>query len=282
MRAVFELRHEHPLEGLLKLADIPRSTYYYILKRFDKQDKYASERQAIHAINSEHKGRYGYRRVTIELRKRGYVINHKVVMRLMKEEGLTCRVRIKKYRSYRGTVGTVAPNIINRDFYATKPHEKLATDITEFALFGRKLYFCPLLDMYNGEVIAYSLNERPVLELVTDMMNKGCTLIPKDVEPIIHSDQGWHFQHRSYQVLLRRRGFIQSMSRKGNCLDNSVVESFFAVLKSELIYLQSFSSFDDFTRQLAEYIEYYNHRRIKTKLKGMSPVEYRTHSSNVA
>ncbi len=248
----------------------------------DKQDKYASERQEIHAINAEHKGRYGYRRVTIELRKRGYEVNHKVVMRLMKEEGLTCRVRMKKYRSYRGTVGKVAPNIINRDFHAEKPYEKLSTDITEFALFGQKLYFCPLLDMYNGEVIAYSLNERPVMDLVMDMMNKGRTVIPKDAEPIVHSDQGWHFQHRYYQELLQESGFIQSMSRKGNCLDNAVSESFFAVLKSELVYLQNFTSIDDFISQLVEYIEYYNHQRIKTKLEGMSPVEYRTHSSNAA
>lgn len=278
MRAVSQLRHEYPLEGLLKLADIPRSTYYYILKRLDKQDKYVRERQEIHVINAENKGRYGYRRITIELRKRGFVINHKVVMRLMKEENLTCRVRKKKYRSYRGTVGTVAPNIIDRNFYAANPYEKLATDITEFSLFGKKLYLCPLLDMYNGEIIAYAVNERPVLQLVTDMLKKGLSVIPHYAKPIVHSDQGWHYQHRVYQNLLQTRGFTQSMSRKGNCLDNSVIESFFGLLKSELLYLQDFESMDDFIKQLVEYIDYYNRQRIKTKLKGMSPVEYRTHS----
>lgn len=248
----------------------------------DKQDKYVGERQEIHTINAEHKGRYGYRRVTIELRKRGFKINHKVVMRLMKEENLTCRVRMKKYRSYRGTVGTIAPNIINRNFCAVKPYEKLATDITEFSLFGEKLYLCPLLDMYSGEIIAYSLNERPVLELVTDMLKQGCSVIPNYAKPIIHSDQGWHYQHRAYQDLLSQMNYTQSMSRKGNCLDNSMVESFFGLLKSELLYLRNFESMEDFRKQLTEYIDYYNHKRIKTKLKGMSPVQYRTHSLNVA
>jgi len=132
--------------------------------------------------------------------------------------------------------------------------------------------------MYNGEIISYSLNERPVLQLVTDMLEKALKVIPHYAKPIVHSDQGWHYQHRVYHNLLQTSGFAQSMSRKGNCLDNSVVESFFGLLKSELLYLQDFESMDDFIKQLTEYIDYYNHHRIKTRLKGMSPVEYRTHS----
>lgn len=220
--------------------------------------------------------------MTIELEKRGYKVNHKVVMRLMKEDGLTCRVRIKKYRSYRGKVGEIAPNVIDRNFYAAKPYEKLATDITEFSLFGTKLYLSPILDMYNGEILAYDISKRPVLKQVTDMLERSFEVIPQGARPILHSDQGWQYQHKAYRQMLEERFWTQSMSRKGNCLDNSVIENFFGLLKSELLYLEEFDSIEDFQFKLEEYIEYYNNRRIKEKLKGMSPVEYRTHSSLVA
>lgn len=277
-----ELRREFPLNGLLKLAGIPRSTFYYILKRLNKPDRYAETRAEIHDICTANKGRYGYRRVTLELRNRGYVVNHKVVMRLMKEEHLTCRVRMKRYHSYRGEVGRIAPNLIQRDFQADKPYQKLATDITQFSLFGTKLYLSPLIDMYNGEIISYVISERPVLSQVTDMLRKAFEIVPEEATPILHSDQGWQYQHKSYQTMLQEHKWIQSMSRKGNCLDNSIMENFFGLLKSELLYLQDFISFEDFRMQLVEYIDYYNHYRIKTKLKGMSPVQYRTHSSIVA
>ena len=227
----------------------------------------------------ENKGRYGYRRVTMELRKRGFIVNHKVVMRLMKEEHLTCRVRMKKYYSYRGEVGRISPNLIQRHFHADRPYQKLATDITEFSLYGTKLYLSPIMDMYNGEILSYVISERPVLEQVTDMLRKGFDVVPEKATPILHSDQGWQYQHKTYRSMLKKRGWIQSMSRKGNCLDNSVMENFFGLPKSELFYLHTFESIEDFRKQLVEYINYYNNKRIKGKLKGMSPVEYRTHSS---
>jgi transposase InsO family protein len=189
---------------------------------------------------------------------------------------------MKKYRSYKGEVGRIAPNVIQRDFQAEKPYEKLTTDITEFALFGSKLYLSPLMDMYNGEILSYVVSERPVLQQVKDMLNQGFKVVPKNAKPILHSDQGWQYQHKAYQCMLKRRKWIQSMSRKGNCLDNSVMENFFGLLKSELLYLHEFESLEDFRTQLDEYIDYYNNRRIKVKLKGMSPVEYRTHSLKVA
>jgi transposase InsO family protein len=218
----------------------------------------------------------------MELSKRGFVVNHKVVMRLMKEEHLTCLVRMKKYRSYRGEVGRIAPNVIQGDFRANAPYEKLTTDITEFALFGTKLYLSPLLDMYNGEILSYVISEKPVLKQVLDMLRQGFTVVPADARPILHSDQGWQYQHKMYQQMLTDEGWTRSMSRKGNCLDNAVMENFFGLLKSELLYLHSFESLEDFRQQLEEYIDYYNHRRIKGKLKGMSPVEYRTHSFKAA
>jgi len=266
------------LDKLLKLAGFPRSTYYYILKRLDRQDCYQEVKEVISQIVHYHKGRYGYRRVTMELRNRGYCVNHKVVMRLMKELHLTCRVRMKKYRSYRGSVGHIAPNLLQRQFKADKPNEKWVTDITEFSLFGQKLYLSPILDLYNGEIVSFSIYDRPVYAQVKEMLDVAFKKIPDDTNLILHSDQGWQYQMKPYVKALEAKGIRQSMSRKGNCLDNSVIENFFGLLKSELLYLQDFDSLEDFKKQLIEYIDYYNNHRIKCKLKGLSPVQYRTQS----
>ena len=187
-------------------------------------------------------------------------------------------VRIKKYRSYKGEIGKVAPNLIQRDFKATAPNQKWTTDITEFSLFGKKLYLSPILDMYNSEIISYNISERPTLHQVMDMLDKAFDKLPDNTHLVFHSDQGWQYQHKTYQYRLKEKGIKQSMSRKGNCLDNSIMENFFGLLKSELLYLKEFKSIEEFKNELERYIYYYNNKRIKGKLKGMSPVQYRTHS----
>jgi putative transposase len=245
-------------------------------------DKYSQTKELIKEIYHSHKRRYGYRRITIELRKRGYKINHKTVLRLMNELSLKSTVRAKKYRSYQGKVGEIAPNILERNFTASKPNEKWVTDITEFQMHGEKLYLSPILDLYNGEIIAYSINKRPVFQLVYKMLNQGLNYLNDGDEPILHSDQGWHYQMRQYREILKQNNITQSMSRKGNCLDNAVIENFFGLLKSELLYNEEFSSMDQFIEKLHEYIHYYNHERIKVKLKGLSPVQYRVQSSLAA
>lgn len=228
-------------------------------------DKYAEVKELITAIYHENQGRYGYRRITMELRNLGYTINHKTVQRLMKVCNIKYMVRIKKYRSYRGQVGKIAPNIIQRDFYASVPNQKWTTDITEFSSFGTKLYLSPILDMYNGEIVSYNINEHPVLNQVMDMLDKAFEKIPDGTGLIFHSDQDWQYQHKQYQKRLRENGIIQSMSRKGNCLDNSVMDNFFGLLKSELLYLREFSSMEEFRIELEKYIDYYNNKRIKVK-----------------
>ncbi len=270
------------MTALLEMAGIPRSVYYYYLKREKRGDKYQYIKSEIESIYHENKGRYGYRRITMELHNRGHKINHKTVQRLMNLMNLKSMVRIKKYRSYRGEVGKIAPNIINRDFHADRPNQKWTTDITEFQLFDRKLYLSPILDMYNGEIISYSISERPVLNQVIDMLNKAFEKHPSVKGLIFHSDQGWQYQHKQYQKKLLDMGIQQSMSRKGNCLDNSIMENFFGLLKSELFYLEKFSSYDEFKEALENYLDYYNNRRIKSKLKGLSPVQYRIQSLLVA
>lgn len=263
---------------LLIIARIPRSTYYYHLKHLCEPPKHLKEREAIRNICSEHKGRYGYRRVTLELRKQGFQTNHKLVMKLMKQEQLTCILREKKYHSYRGGVGKIAPNLLKRDFKAEKPNLKWATDITEFKLFGQKLYLSPIMDLFNGEIISYSLTRSPNFHQVTEMLKDAFQKIPDNSQLILHSDQGWQYQMRPYQKMLKEKGIKQSMSRKGNCYDNSVIENFFGILKSEFYYNQEFSSVEDFSKELSDYMDYYNNRRIKSKLNGLSPVQFRTQS----
>ena len=196
--------------------------------------------------------------------------------------GLACRVRIKKYRSYKGEVGKIAPNLLKRDFHAEKPNQKWVTDVTEFSLFGEKLYLSPILDLCSSDLVSYTISDRPVLSMVISMLDKAFEKIPDGTNLVLHSDQGWQYQHKQYQAMLRKKGIRQSMSRKGNCLDNAVVENFFGLLKSELLYLQDFRSMEHFKNELIEYLDYYNHRRIKAKLKGLPRAIYRQQALSAA
>ncbi|HFJ9248019.1 TPA: IS3-like element ISBce15 family transposase [Bacillus cereus] len=275
---IYELRHEYKIIDLIKAAEMARSTYYYWVKQMSREDKYNEVKESIKQIFQEHQGRYGYRRITLELRNQGYTINHKTVLRLMNQLGLKSLVRITKYRSYRGKVGKVAPNVLKRDFKASKPNEKWVTDVTEVHLFGEKLYLSPILDLFNGEIISYNIEKRPTFLLVERMLDKALKCLDKEDTPILHSDQGWHYQMDRYQYILRENNITQSMSRKGNCLDNAVIENFFGLLKSELLYLKDFESMEHFREELENYIYYYNNKRIKAKLKGLPPVKYRIQS----
>ena len=184
---------------LLEIAQLPRSTYYYHSNRQNKEDKYAQAKAEIRAIYHENKGRYGYRRVTDELHNRGIMLNHKTVQRLMKELGLICRVRMKKYRSYKGDKGTTADNELNREFRAEKPNQKWVADVTEFRLFGEKLYLSPILDLYSGDIVTYTISDSPNLLMVTTMLEQAFQKIPDNTGLLLHSDQGWHYQHNPYK-----------------------------------------------------------------------------------
>ena len=270
------------LDLLLTTAQLARATYYYQLKQLAKEDKDKALKADIQAIFEEHKGNYGYRRVYLELRNRGYVINHKKVQRLMQVLGLSARIRKrKKYKSYKGDVGKKAPNLINRAFEGAKPFEKCYTDVTEFALpnYSEKLYLSPVLDGYNSEIFDFTLSRSPNLMQVKSMLEKA---FPEAAYPntILHSDKGWQYQHEAYHRFLDSKGIRPSMSRKGTSTDNGMMESFFGILKTEMFYgfEKSFKSLDHLEQAITEYIFYYNNNRIKAKLKGLSPVQYRTKS----
>ena len=262
---------EFALEILLKIIRLARSTYYYHLKQLDQTDKNQTIKAEIQAIFTEHKGNYGYRRITLALRNRGFVVNHKKVQRLMKALGLSARIRRKrKYSSYQGEIGKKAENLIRRQFEASKPMEKCYTDVTEFAIpaSSQKLYLSPVLDGFNSEIIAYNLSTSPNLAQVKMMLEQAFT--EKYYEnTILHSDQGWQYQHDFYHHFLEDKGIQQSMSRKGNSPDNGMMESFFGILKSEMFYgyEKTFKSLNQLEQATVDYIDYYNNERIKVKLK---------------
>lgn len=265
---------------LLKVSGLAKSVYYYTLNKTNKDAKNKEIIDKIKEIFILNKERYGYRRITLELRNQGYEVNHKKVYRIMAILGLKPLKRNKrKYSSYKGTVGRIVDNYIKREFYADKPNKKWYTDVTEFNLRGEKVYLSPILDGFNGEVISYNTSKSPNLEQINDMLDKGFE--GKNLEGLIfHTDQGWQYQHQSYQQRLKNRGIIQSMSKKGNSMDNGMMENFFGLLKTEMFYDQEdkYNNIDELILAIDDYIKYYNYDRIKAKLKGLSPVNYRLKS----
>ncbi|WP_432442280.1 IS3 family transposase [Acinetobacter corruptisaponis] len=278
LQDLYQLRQTYSLKHLLHAAKMSRSTYYYHVQIYKHEDQDYDLKKKIRVIYHQHKGRYGYRRITLALRNLGLVINHKCVQRLMQSMQLKSRVRATKYRSYKGQVGKIADNVLQRQFKAEQPNQKWVTDVTEFNVRGEKLYLSPVMDLFNGEIIAFHIQRRPVFGLVKDMLKKAIDKLKPDDKPMIHSDQGWQNQMHYYQEQLKQNGLTQSMSRKGNCLDNASMESFFGILKSECFYGEEFKSIDELEQVVKKYIHYYNHDRIKVKLKGLSPVQYRNQS----
>lgn len=276
---MLELRQQYPVACLLKAADLKRSTFYYQQKALQADDKYAELKKQVRAIYELHKGRYGYRRIASTVRKMGSLVSQNTVQRLMGELGLKSLVRIKKYKSFKGELGTAAPNKLDRDFEAESTNEKWVTDVTEFKVAGRKLFLSTVMDLCTGEIVAFETDTRPSLNMVIEMAKKAFSTLGCEEKPILHSDQGWQYRMRRYKEMLEEKCVDQSMSRKGNCHDNAAMESFFGTLKSEFFHLNKFTSIEQLQAGLADYIHYYNHDRIKMKLGGLSPVQYRTQLS---
>lgn len=237
-------------------------------------DRHVKDR--IRELFYEHKARYGYRRVTLALRLQGLLINHKKVQRLMQDIGLRAKVRQRRYVSYRGEISRIAENHLNREFSALQPKQKWVTDVTEFNVVGRRLYLSPVMDLFNQEIVAYRVSKSPNAKMVNDMLDDARALLAPEERPLLHSDQGSLYQLEGFKERLADSKMTQSMSRKGNCLDNAVMENFFGHLKSECFHGERFESVEDLEKEIHDYIDYYNHRRIKAKLKGLSPVAYRT------
>ena len=257
---------------------LARSTYYFEISKTDAVAERNTElTEEIEDIFSRHKGRYGVRRVHAELVNHGKKVNHKRVQRLMNAMGLRGKRPKEKYHSYKGEVGKVAANIIDRNFSTAAPLEKWTTDVSQFNLSWGKCYLSPVLDMNTNEVISYDLSRSPNLEQIHRMLDNAFDKFPDVSGLIFHSDQGWQYQHEYFRKALKERGIIQSMSRKGNCYDNCIMETFFGRLKNEMFYgyEKEYTSFEKFSDAVREYIDYYNNERIQAKTKWMPPVKYR-------
>ena len=260
----------------------------YWQKRFDRENPDKELEEKIKNIFLENNESYGYRRITSVLKSNGYVVNHKKVRRIMIKLNLKVvnfTRKSRKYSSYKGSVGRVAKNLIHRRFYTSIPHQKLTTDTTEFKYYVadnqgnltiKKLYLDPYLDMYNSEIISYSISKRPN---ATSIENAQLKAIERTADcsfrRTFHSDQGWAYQMNRYSQHLKDNKIFQSMSRKGNCLDNSLIENFFGLLKQEIYYGKTYYSCESLKETIENWIDYYNNKRIKMKLDGLSPVNYR-------
>lgn len=229
-----------------------------------------------------HRGRYGYRRITAYLNKGTEErINHKKVYRIMKKMGLQARIRRKrKYYSKENNVAVVKPNLLNREFLANKLNQKWVTDITYLFYGNQRIYLSVIVDLYNREVVAYNMSKNNDNQLVIKTLQNAFIKTNNTKDILLHSDQGSQYTSRFYAATLSRNGIMQSMSNRGNCLDNAPCECFFSHLKSELIYIEEFTSLEHMVKEVEDYIKFYNNSRIQLRLKKMAPVEYRNHFNN--
>lgn len=278
MQAVQALKATYTLTLLLDVAGLARSTYAYHVHpaRQARPDPQAGRDDAIRAAFTQASGRYGHRRVHRELRKNGWRVAKKTVLARMRALGLVCQVRRRKRTSsWQGLVGATAPNLLNRTFTASAPNQTWVSDVTEFRIGEEKCYLSPVMDLFDRQIIAYTLGRAPNLELATSALRQALATLPPGTQPLVHTDQGFQYQHRAWRRLLTEAGATASMSRKGNCLDNAVIESFFGHLKAELFASARFPSIAALEPALHEYIRWYNHERTSATLNGQSPVQYR-------
>ncbi|MFF2244315.1 IS3 family transposase [Arthrobacter sp. NPDC058130] len=275
VQAFIALKADFPLPVLLQVTGLARSTFFYHQARLLAPDPHEAIKAAITNIFTTNHARYGHRRIHTELRSEGWIVAKMTVLKLMRSLGLACKVRRKRYNSYQGEQGTAAPNRLNREFDATAPNQKWVTDVTEFSVGDRKLYLSPVMDLFDRQIIAHTIGTSPNLELTNTSLREALTCLEPGQQPLVHSDQGFQYRHASWRTLLKDAGAVQSMSRKGNCYDNAVMENFFGHLKEEMFHNVRHISIDVLAAQLNDYIHWYNTKRISTKLEGQSPVQYR-------
>jgi putative transposase len=278
-QVIATLKAQYPLPVLLAVAGLARSTFFYHQTRISwttPDDPHADLTEAVTAAFTAAHGRYGHRRVHTVLARQGCKVAKKTVLTLMRALGLVCKVRRRRpYMSAKGEVGTTAENILNREFTATKPNTKWVTDVTEFRVGTTKIYLSPIIDLFDRSVVSYSWSSSPTTELTNSSLRDAIATLGPQQTPLVHSDQGFQYRHKSWRTLLADAGLTQSMSRRATCLDNSMAENFFGHLKEELFHHNHFDTVEDFIHALDDYVDWYNTTRISTTLKGLSPVEYR-------
>jgi len=272
------LRDKYKLKELLRMLGIAKSSYCYQEQALHKTDKYSDLRVQVKESFVKERSCYGYRRIHAVLRKEGICVSEKVVRKIMKEEQLSIlSVRKKRYSSYIGEISPDVENIIDRDFNAAVPNTKWLTDITEFSISAGKIYLSPIIDCFDGMVVAWTIGTSPDAELVNSMLDSALLLLEEGEHPIIHSDRGGHYRWPGWIERVNKAELTRSMSKKGCSPDNSACEGFFGILKNEMFYGRSWIGvpINDFINTLSSYLIWHNESRIKMSLGAMSPVEYR-------
>ncbi|MFC6316335.1 IS3 family transposase [Lapidilactobacillus achengensis] len=278
VQVIDALRDKYSLNILLQSLQLSKSSYFYQCNAIAKGDKYEAVRPRLRAIFKQNYESYGYRRMKMELADEGILLSEKVIRRLMAEEGLEIAIkRCRKYSSYAGEITPAVPNILDRNFQAGEPNQKLVTDITEFSIPAGKVYLSPLIDCFDGQITSWTVGSSPTAELVNTMLSNAAETFASNEHPIVHSDRGAHYRWPGWITLMNELGLTRSMSKKASTPDNAQAESFFGHLKTEFFYNRSWlgKTIDDFTQELNQYIEWYNTKRRKKVLGGISPQEYR-------
>ena len=272
------LKGKYPLRRLLSALSLGKSSYFCAKKAKSNPDKYAALKARLRDEFQKNRRVYGYRRLRQCLLPEFGRLSEKVVRRLMREQGLSPnRKKRAKYSSYLGELSPAAPNLLNRDFSADRPFEKIVTDITEFALSDGKVYLSPAIDCFDGMPIAWTIGTSPDSSLVNDMLCKVSRLVPKGVRCVIHSDRGCHYRWPGWIGLMDKFGFVRSMSKKGCSPDNSACEGFFGTIKNEMFYNegQSRMTVKEFIPYLEDYLIWFRERRIKESLGYKSMIDRR-------
>ena len=253
-----------------------RSTFFYHQVLLNQPDKHAQLKEVISARFTEHKRRFGYRRIRMLLQAEGWVVSNKLVLKLMRQMGLKSKVRPRRrYSSYRGTVSHIAENVLARDFEPDAPNMKWVSDVTAFQVAGTKVYLSPIMDLYDRSIISYAVSRSPSTALTAQSLSDALAAWTPDAGLLVHTDQGFQYQHTSWRNLIAGCAGVQSMSRKGNCYDNAVMENFFGHMKSEMFHGEHFASVEDFLAEVEDYIDWYNTQRVQQRLKGLTPMQYR-------
>ncbi|MEQ2636897.1 IS3 family transposase [Paratractidigestivibacter faecalis] len=274
-----ELSGRYPLADLLEAASLPRSTYYYALAH-PKAPTRPELRARVAEIFVRLPNGVGHRQVAMEPRAvDGARVADKTVLKVMGEMGLRCGIRREtdyhRYNSYRGVVGETFENVIGRDFGADAPWQKMGTDVTEFRQPWGKAYFAPVYDFCSKEIVAWSVSRHPDLAQQGELLDRLLPKVPAGARPVLHSDMGWQYQHDEWVGRLRAANVVQSMSRKGNCLDNGATEQVFGHLKDEFFRGREWPDFESFKADLDAYVVHWNTRRRQVRLKGLTPEEFR-------
>ena len=255
---------------------MPRATFFYHQKRLSEPDKHAAIKDAILESFEVNKHRYGYRRVLLDLRNKGWVVNHKLVYKLMRQMGLRAKIRQRRsYVSYAGTISRIADNKLDRKFTPDTPNTVFVSDVTEFRVAGRKVYLSPVMDLFDRFIVAHTVATSPSTAFTAESLAKAIAACAPEPGWMMHTDQGFQYQHSSWRNLISDNGGVQSMSRKANCYDNAVMENFFGHLKTEMYHGEVFDTVAEFNQAIDEYVQWYNTERIQQRLKGLTPMHYR-------